>query len=140
VIADDAALIREGVARVLMEGGLDVVDQVSDADALLRSVRDERPDVALVDIRTAKDDATKVAAYKKIAEEVNALARDLHTQFAKPDLDAATRRALVFAVGSVAGRLRAAGERYEPRHDGKAAAGPRPFRASQGRDRSRHRL
>ena len=51
VIADDAALIREGIARVLMEGGLDVVDQVSDADALLRSVRDERPDVALVDIR-----------------------------------------------------------------------------------------
>ena len=51
VIADDAALIREGVARVLMEGGLDVVDQVGDADALLRSVRDERPDVALVDIR-----------------------------------------------------------------------------------------
>ena len=37
-------------------------------------------------------------------------------------------------------RLRAAGERHEPRHDGKAAARPRPFRASQGRDRSRHRL
>ena len=51
VIADDAALIREGVARVLTEGGLEVVDQVGDADALLSSVRDERPDVALVDIR-----------------------------------------------------------------------------------------
>jgi DNA-binding NarL/FixJ family response regulator len=51
VIADDAALIREGVARVLMDGGLEVIDQVSDADALLRSIRDERPDVALVDIR-----------------------------------------------------------------------------------------
>jgi DNA-binding NarL/FixJ family response regulator len=51
VIADDAALIREGIARVLMDGGLEVIDQVSDADARLTSVREERPDVALVDIR-----------------------------------------------------------------------------------------
>jgi DNA-binding NarL/FixJ family response regulator len=51
VIADDAALIREGVARLLTEGGMEVVDQVGDADALLVSVRDARPDVALVDIR-----------------------------------------------------------------------------------------
>lgn len=51
VIADDAVLIREGVAHLLMESGVEVVDQVGDADALLTSVRDLRPDVALVDIR-----------------------------------------------------------------------------------------
>jgi DNA-binding NarL/FixJ family response regulator len=51
VIADDAPLIREGVARLLAENGVEVVDQVGDADALLRSVRDLHPDVALVDIR-----------------------------------------------------------------------------------------
>jgi DNA-binding NarL/FixJ family response regulator len=51
VIADDAPLIREGVARLLTENAIEVVDQVADADALLRSVRDLRPDVALVDIR-----------------------------------------------------------------------------------------
>jgi DNA-binding NarL/FixJ family response regulator len=51
VIADDAPLIREGVARLLAESGVEVVDQVGDADALLRSVRDLQPDVALVDIR-----------------------------------------------------------------------------------------
>jgi DNA-binding NarL/FixJ family response regulator len=51
VIADDATLIREGLAHLLTESGLDVVDQVGDADALLASVRDTRPDVALVDIR-----------------------------------------------------------------------------------------
>jgi DNA-binding NarL/FixJ family response regulator len=51
VIADDAALIREGVARLLTENAIQVVDQVGDAAALLRSVRDLRPDVALVDIR-----------------------------------------------------------------------------------------
>jgi DNA-binding NarL/FixJ family response regulator len=51
VIADDAALVREGVARLLTENGLEVVDQAGDGDALLRSVRDHRPDAALVDIR-----------------------------------------------------------------------------------------
>jgi len=51
VIADDAPLIREGVARLLAENGVEIVDQVGDADALLRSVRDRHPDVALVDIR-----------------------------------------------------------------------------------------
>jgi DNA-binding NarL/FixJ family response regulator len=51
VIADDAPLIREGVARLLTENGVEVVDQVGNADDLLLSVRDLRPDVALVDIR-----------------------------------------------------------------------------------------
>jgi DNA-binding NarL/FixJ family response regulator len=51
VIADDAPLIREGVARLLTENGYDVVGQVGDAGALLRIVRDVRPDIALVDIR-----------------------------------------------------------------------------------------
>ena len=51
VIADDAVLIREGVAHLLTENGVEVVDQVGDADALLTSVRDLNPDVALIDIR-----------------------------------------------------------------------------------------
>jgi DNA-binding NarL/FixJ family response regulator len=51
VIADDAPLVREGVARLLAENGVEVVAQVGDADALLASVRDLRPDVALVDVR-----------------------------------------------------------------------------------------
>ena len=51
VIADDAPLIREGVARLLAEHGVEVAGQVGDADALLASVQELRPDVALVDIR-----------------------------------------------------------------------------------------
>jgi DNA-binding NarL/FixJ family response regulator len=65
VIADDAALIREGVALVLTESGLEVVEQVADAEALLVSVRDRRPDVALVDIRmppTHTDEGLRAAA------------------------------------------------------------------------------
>jgi DNA-binding NarL/FixJ family response regulator len=51
VIADDATLIREGLARLLAENAVDVVAQVGDADALVAAVADLRPDVALVDIR-----------------------------------------------------------------------------------------
>jgi len=51
VIADDAPLIREGIATLLVEHDVDVVQQVDNADALLESVRPLRPDVALIDIR-----------------------------------------------------------------------------------------
>jgi DNA-binding NarL/FixJ family response regulator len=51
VIADDAPLIREGIATLLVEHHVDVVGQVDNADALVESVRTVRPHVALIDIR-----------------------------------------------------------------------------------------
>jgi DNA-binding NarL/FixJ family response regulator len=51
VIADDSVLLREGIARLLVEGGFDVVAQAGDAADLLLAVRKHRPDVAIVDIR-----------------------------------------------------------------------------------------
>jgi len=51
VIADDAVLFREGVARVLVERGYEVVAQAADADELLAAVDRDPPDVAIVDIR-----------------------------------------------------------------------------------------
>jgi DNA-binding NarL/FixJ family response regulator len=51
VIADDAPLIREGIAGLLSARDIDVVGHAGDADALLSLVDDLRPDVALVDIR-----------------------------------------------------------------------------------------
>jgi DNA-binding NarL/FixJ family response regulator len=64
VIADDAVLVREGVAHLLAENGVDVVAEVGDADALLASVRTEHPDVAVVDIRmppTHTDEGVRAA-------------------------------------------------------------------------------
>jgi DNA-binding NarL/FixJ family response regulator len=51
VIADDAPLIREGVAHLLAENGFEVVAQAGDGETLLARVRDLGPDVALVDVR-----------------------------------------------------------------------------------------
>lgn len=65
VIADDAALVREGVALLLAENGVEVVARVADGQALLACVRDDHPDVALVDIRmppTHTDEGLRAAA------------------------------------------------------------------------------
>jgi DNA-binding NarL/FixJ family response regulator len=51
VIADDELLLRQGVARLLSDAGIDVVATVDTADALLERVARARPDVALVDVR-----------------------------------------------------------------------------------------
>jgi DNA-binding NarL/FixJ family response regulator len=51
VLADDSLLLREGIARLLVEAGFEVVGQAGGPEELLASVREQRPDVAIVDIR-----------------------------------------------------------------------------------------
>ena len=51
VIAEDSALLRAGLVRLLEDAGCEVVGQAADAEDLLRKVRAHRPDVALTDIR-----------------------------------------------------------------------------------------
>jgi DNA-binding NarL/FixJ family response regulator len=51
VVADDEALLREGLVRLLSEAGFDVIGTASDAPALLRLVQARLPDLALVDIK-----------------------------------------------------------------------------------------
>jgi DNA-binding NarL/FixJ family response regulator len=50
-LADDAVLLREGLARLLMEAGFEIVGSVGDGDALLELVERTHPDVAIIDIR-----------------------------------------------------------------------------------------
>jgi DNA-binding NarL/FixJ family response regulator len=51
VIGEDSVLLREGIASVLDDAGIDVIGQAGDADELVRLVTELRPDVAIVDIR-----------------------------------------------------------------------------------------
>ena len=51
VVADDNALLREGIASLLEEAGYEVVGRAVDADDLLLKVRSYSPDVAIVDVR-----------------------------------------------------------------------------------------
>jgi len=51
VIAEDQALLREGLARLFRDGGHEVVATMGDAEQLLATVERGRPDLAVVDIR-----------------------------------------------------------------------------------------
>jgi len=51
VVADDDGLLREGVAGLLERAGFEIAGQAGDAVDLLRVVRDEQPDLVIVDIR-----------------------------------------------------------------------------------------
>ncbi len=65
VIADDAVLLRAGVARLLEDAGMEVVGQAGDAEDLLRKVNAHKPDVAIVDVRmppTQTDEGLRAAA------------------------------------------------------------------------------
>jgi DNA-binding NarL/FixJ family response regulator len=51
VIAEDSAILRDGLAQLLAERGHEVTARVGDAEDLLAAVADHAPDVAVIDIR-----------------------------------------------------------------------------------------
>ena len=51
VIAEDQLLLRDGLSRLLRDNGVEVVAAVGDAEALMASVAEQRPELAIVDIR-----------------------------------------------------------------------------------------
>jgi DNA-binding NarL/FixJ family response regulator len=51
VVADDAVILREGLARLLREAGFEVAGLAADGSDLLEQVQRYSPDVAIVDIR-----------------------------------------------------------------------------------------
>jgi DNA-binding NarL/FixJ family response regulator len=64
VIAEDSVLLREGLERLLIDNGLDVVGSCETAEDLLHMVGNSSPDVAIVDIRlppTHKDEGLRAA-------------------------------------------------------------------------------
>ncbi|HEX4324906.1 MAG TPA: response regulator transcription factor [Gaiellaceae bacterium] len=64
VIAEDLALLRDGLTRLLRDNEIEVVAAVGDGDALVHAVLRERPDIAIVDIRmppTFRDEGLRAA-------------------------------------------------------------------------------
>ena len=64
VIAEDSGLLREGLARLLIDAGLSVVAKVGDGPGLISTVERHRPDVAVVDVRmppSYRDEGLKAA-------------------------------------------------------------------------------
>ncbi|MCA1823516.1 MAG: response regulator transcription factor, partial [Frankia sp.] len=64
VVAEDSALMRQGLCRLLADNGFDVVAEVDHLDALLLAVKERSPDVVITDIRmppTGTDEGLRAA-------------------------------------------------------------------------------
>lgn len=59
MLVDDAALVREGIARLLGEDGVEVVAQRADAVDVLPAVEESRPDVVVLDVRMPPTHSTE---------------------------------------------------------------------------------
>ncbi|MDT7551578.1 MAG: hypothetical protein QOI16_114, partial [Pseudonocardiales bacterium] len=84
MVADDAVLFREGVARLLEEAGFTVTARVGDAAALLERVAEDPPDLAIVDIRMPPTHTTEgIRAARQIRDQfpaVGILLLSTHTE------------------------------------------------------------
>ena len=64
VIAEDLALLRDGLERLLTDNGFEVVASVDNPEALIAAVLEQQPDIAVVDIRlppTFRDEGIRAA-------------------------------------------------------------------------------
>ena len=85
VVAEDSVLLREGIARLLDDAGIEVVGQAGTADELMLKVRSYKPDVAIVDIRmppTQTDEGLRAA--KEIREKHPETAVLVLSQYLEP--------------------------------------------------------
>jgi DNA-binding NarL/FixJ family response regulator len=77
VIAEDLALLRDGLTRLLRDNGFEVVDAVQERDTLVHAVLRERPEIAIVDIRlppTFRDEGLRAALeLRRVAPETAVL-------------------------------------------------------------------
>jgi len=84
VVADDNALLREGIASLLTDAGHEVVGRAVDADDLLLKVRSYTPDIAIVDVRmppgNADDGLVAAAEIRRTYRSVKVLVLSQHLE------------------------------------------------------------
>ncbi len=84
MLADDAVLFREGVARVLVDSGFEVVGQTGDGESILDLVTADPPDVVIIDLRmppTHTDEGlTAAAEIRSAAPDVGLLILSQHVE------------------------------------------------------------
>ena len=84
VVADDNALLREGIAALLTDAGHEVVGRAVDAEDLLLKVRSYSPDIAIVDVRmppgNADDGLVAAAEIRRTYSSVAVLVLSQHLE------------------------------------------------------------
>ncbi len=133
VLADDHAVVRQGIRRVLDEdGGFEVVAEASDLDAVYRYVRGHRPDVLVLDLNMPGGSSIRAIPQLRAeapATEIVVLTMENEPLYARQALtDGARGYVLKDAAESelvTAIREAAAGESYlNPRLAARVAAAP----------------
>ena len=122
VVADDAVILREGLARLLKEAGFEVAGLAADGAELLEQVERHRPDVAIVDIRmppTHTDEglqAAMVIRQRHPGVGILVLSQHVHARYALELLSAGTEgvgyllKERVSDLGGLASSVRQVGE------------------------------
>ena len=122
VVADDAVILREGLARLLREAGFEVAGLAADGAELLEQVERHRPDVAIVDIRmppTHTDEglqAAMVIRQRHPGVGILVLSQHVHARYALELLSAGTEgvgyllKERVSDLGGLASSVRQVGE------------------------------
>ncbi|MBA2313771.1 MAG: response regulator transcription factor [Chloroflexi bacterium] len=85
IVADDSVVIRQGVARILAEGGFRVTAEARDATELLDAVAAEPPNLAVVDIRMPPGGNAGLAAALTIRERFATVGVLVLSQFLEPE-------------------------------------------------------
>ena len=86
IVADDSAVVREGVTRILTSGGFLVVGQARSADELLDMVSREQPALVVVDTRMPPSQNAGLLAAERIRERYGPQVRVLVlSQYLEPD-------------------------------------------------------
>ena len=84
MLADDAVLLREGLARILVDSGFDVVGQAGDGSSLVDLVRHHAPDVAIIDLRMppgfSSEGIDAAAQIRSIAPHVGLMLLSQHVE------------------------------------------------------------
>lgn len=88
ILAEDSVLFRKGLARLLEDGGIEIVAEVEDAQGLINRIKADQPDVAVVDIRMPPSHTTEgIEAAVRIRSEfpevgVLVLSQHIETEYA----------------------------------------------------------
>jgi serine/threonine-protein kinase len=84
ILADDSALIREGLSRLLEDEGIEVIATFADGDGLIQATVDLQPDVLVVDVRMPPNFATEgleaALEVRRLNPEISVLVLSQHVE------------------------------------------------------------
>jgi DNA-binding NarL/FixJ family response regulator len=104
VVADDDVLLREGIAGVLERSGFEIAGQAGDGTELVRVVRDQEPDLVIVDIRMPPRQETEGLEAARVIRgelpEVGILVLSAHAEVAEAMELLATGRGIGYLLKS----------------------------------------